>query len=414
MKKQGPVAGDQGAGSFIRSLCLTTPDEARKELTKIGVDPAGISRMLTKIEHHTILLPQIRPAAANILKQEMLSLGGDAAVARGTVACSVNATDVLLIGTHKQLSALCDKLAGQPFGLVQLAVELFSVLQKLHQPPQYWQTSRRRLALDRPLIMGILNITPDSFSDGGRFNDLGLAVERAMQMAEEGADLIDIGGESTRPGAPPVTEDEERKRIVPVIEALSGKLAIPVSVDTWKSAVADTSLSAGAEIINDISGFNFDPAMAQVAARHQAGVVLMHTRGTPQQMQQNTSYTDLMFEITKSLVQSAATALAAGTISDRIALDPGIGFGKSTEGNLEILHRVAELKSLGYPLLVGTSRKSFIGTTLKQEKSNDRLFGTAATVALAIAAGVNILRVHDVRAMKEVALMAHAIAYQPT
>jgi dihydropteroate synthase len=370
--------------------------------------------MLGKIEHHALLVPQIRPAAANILKQEMLSLGGDAAVARGTVACSIDATDVLLIGTYKQLSSLCGKLEGQPFGLAQLAPKLVSVLHKIHQPPAYWQTSQRRLELDRPLIMGVLNITPDSFSDGGRFNDLDLAVERALQMAEEGADLIDIGGESTHPGAPPVSGDEELKRILPVIEALSHMLAIPVSVDTWKSAVADASLSAGAEIINDISGLNFDPAMAQVAAHHQAGLVLMHTRGTPQQMQQNTCYIDLMQEITASLAKSAATALAAGTTSDRIVLDPGIGFGKNAEGNLEILHRLSELKSLGYPLLAGTSRKSFIGTTLKQEKTCDRLFGTAATVALAVAAGANILRVHDVRAMKDVALMAHAIAYLPT
>lgn len=414
MKKQGPGAGVQGPDTIIRSLCLTSPAEAHKELARIGVDPVGISRMLAKLEHHALLLPRIKPAAANILKQEMLSLGGDAAVARGTVACSIEATDVLLIGTDKQLSSLCGKLEGQPFGLALLAPELAAVLHRIHQPPAYWQTSRRTIALDRPLIMGILNITPDSFSDGGCFNDLSRAVERALQMAEEGADLIDIGGESTRPGAPPVSADEELQRVLPVIEALSGRLAIPVSVDTWKSGVADTCLSAGAEIINDISGLSFDTDMAQVAASHKAGLVLMHTKGTPQQMQHDTSYSNLMGEVTSSLAKSAATALATGISYDRIVLDPGIGFGKSAEGNIELLHHLTELKSLGYPLLVGTSRKSFIGMTLKQDKTRDRLFGTAATVALAVAAGANILRVHDVGAMKDVALMAHAIAYRPT
>ena len=414
MTKPGQGGGCQGPDTIIRSLCLTSPAEAHKELARIGVDPAGISRMLTKLEHHALLLPRIKPAAANILKQEMLSLGGDAAVARGTVACSVDATDVLLIGTYKQLSSLCSKLEGQPFGLAQLAPELASLLHKIHQPPAYWQTSRRKLALDRPLIMGILNITPDSFSDGGCFNEHSLAVERALQMVEEGADIIDIGGESTRPGALPVSAHEELQRVLPVIESLSGRISIPVSVDTWKSSVADACLSAGAEILNDISGLGFDPDMAQVAARHKAGLILMHTKGTPQQMQHDTIYSDLMGEVTASLTKSAATALATGTACDRIVLDPGIGFGKNVAGNLEILHRLSELKSLGYPLLVGTSRKSFIGTTLKQDKASDRLFGTAATVALAVASGANILRVHDVKAMKDVALMAHAIAYRPT
>nr|WP_244161376.1 dihydropteroate synthase [Trichlorobacter thiogenes] len=275
-----------------------------------------------------------------------------------------------------------------------------------------WQTSRRQLSLERPLIMGILNVTPDSFSDGGCYSTVEQAVERALQLEAEGADLLDIGGESTRPGAPLISAEEEQERVLPVIEALANRLSIPISIDTWKSSVADACLTAGAEIINDISGLNFDPALAEVIARHQAGLVVMHTRGTPQQMQQDTAYTDLMGEVTASLLQSAASARSAGIAHEQIALDPGIGFAKDLHGNLELLRRLSELCSLGYPLLVGTSRKSFIGKTLQREAAADRLFGTAATVAHAVTSGARIVRVHDVQAMKDVALMAHAINSQ--
>lgn len=412
--KQGQGARDKGQDFAIRSLCLTSPEAGQKELQRIGVDPAGIVQMTPKLEHHALLINQVRAAAANILKQEMLSLGGDAAVTRGTVACSVSTTDVLLIGTRKQLLLLCNKLKSQPFGLKALSARITTALRTAQQPPLCWQTSRRQLSLKQPLIMGILNVTPDSFSDGGCYDSVSHAVERALAMEAEGADLIDIGGESTRPGAPAVSAELELQRVLPVVESLVGRLTIPISVDTWKSSVAAPCLAAGAEIINDISGLNFDPALAGVVARYQAGLVLMHTRGTPRQMQQDTAYDDLMGTLAEALGQSASTALSAGVARESIVLDPGIGFAKGTNGNLEILHRLPELQSLGFPLLVGTSRKSFIGKTLQREATEDRLFGTAATVALSVAAGARILRVHDVQAMKDVALMAHAIANQPS
>ncbi|MGE0917027.1 dihydropteroate synthase [Trichlorobacter lovleyi] len=411
---QGHGAQTAGRVSFVRALSLTSPAAAQKELERIGVDPAGIVRMLPKLEQQALLVPQVRAAAANILKQEMLSLGGDAAVARGTVACSVSSTDVLLIGTRKQLLLLCSKLTGQPFGLKALALEIATVLKTVQQPPSCWQTSRRQLALERPLIMGILNVTPDSFSDGGCYATVERAVERALQLEAEGADLLDIGGESTRPGAPLISAEQELARVLPVIEALANRLSIPISVDTWKSSVAEACLAAGAEIINDISGLNFDPDLAAVVARHHAGIVLMHTRGTPQTMQRHTDYDDLMGELTTSLLASTATAAAAGISQQQIALDPGIGYGKGLEGNLEILRRLQELTSLGYPLLVGTSRKSFIGTLLDREHPAERLYGTAATMALAVAAGTRILRVHDIQAMKDVAIMTQAIMTPPT
>ena len=402
-----------GAGAAearpLRALLLPTADAARQELLRIGVDPGGIARMLPKLRLTPVLLPGLRAPAANIVKQEMLSLGGDAAVARGTVACSIAHSDVLLIGTRRQLTDLCRKLQSQPFGLAKVAAELSALLERLDNPPRIWRLARRSLPLARPLVMGILNITPDSFSDGGQYLSPDEAVERALSLEAEGADLLDIGGESTRPGSPEVPAEEELRRVLPVIEALAGRLAIPISIDTWKAQVAQGALTAGAEIVNDISGLRFDPLLADVAAQHQAGLVLMHTRGRPQTMQQDTAYDDLLGEVSSGLLASAERACAAGVAAERIVLDPGIGFAKDLQGNLELLRRLEELTGLGFPLLVGASRKSFIGRTLGRDNPQDRLFGTAATVALAVASGASVLRVHDVRAMREVIEMTCAI-----
>jgi len=364
--------------------------------------------MAPKMLTHCVHLTRLQCRQANILKQEMLALGGDAAVARGSVACSIDSTDVILIGTQKQLTLLCRKLALQPFGLPALAGVITSVLARCETAPIVWCTSRREITLKRPVIMGILNVTPDSFSDGSRYLDLPRAVERAREMVAEGADIIDIGGESTRPGAAPVAADEEIERIVPVIAALAGTVPCAISVDTWKSRVAAEAMAAGAEIINDISGFAFDDAMAQVAARSSAGVVLMHTRGAPGTMQLNTAYGDLLGEVIHSLRDSLQTAANAGVERERIAIDPGIGFAKNALTNLQLLKRLREFSVLGLPILIGTSRKSFIGKALNRE-TDQRLYGTAATVALAVANGAAILRVHDVAAMRDVADMAHAI-----
>jgi dihydropteroate synthase len=391
-----------------RVLHIATPLDAEQELRLIHVDSCGIAMMAAKMLTRCVKLTGLQCRQANILKQEMLALGGDAAVARGTVACSIDKTDVILIGTDKQLLMLCGKLAPQPFGLPALAAELKQTLLLSTQRPRYWRTAQRELSLERPLIMGILNVTPDSFSDGNLYSDPVLAVERALEMVAEGADIIDIGGESTRPGAAPVPTEDELKRIIPVIAGLAGRTTCPISVDTWKSPVARAAVDAGAAIINDISGFAFDPRMAAVAARTGAGVVLMHTRGTPQSMQHDTVYADLIGEVIHSLRQSLAMAGESGIEQERIAVDPGIGFGKTAAHNLEILRRLREFTSIGQPLLVGTSRKSFIGKVLHRETGR-RIHGTAATVALAVQGGADILRVHDVREMRDVADMAHAI-----
>ncbi len=394
-----------------RLLVVPTPGDAARELGRIAVDSYGIVEMVPKMRTLCIGLSRLECRQANVLKQEMLSVGGDAAVARGTVACSVESTDCVLIGTIKQLKRLTQKLKAQPFGLPELAGELDRLLAHAVSVPTVWKTSRRLLSLQRPLIMGILNLTPDSFSDGGRCFAPDLAFERALEMEAEGADIIDIGGESTRPGAAPVSSAEELNRVIPVIERLAGRLKCAISVDTWKSAVASRALLAGAEIINDISGFNFDSQMAGVAAAGGAGVVLMHTRGTPDNMQQDTAYDDMMAEITANLSASIVRAQESGVSDNCIAIDPGIGFGKDVAGNLEIIRRIAELTGFGFPVLTGPSRKSFIGKVLGRENTDDRLFGTAAAVALSVSHGSSILRVHDVRAMRDVADMAHAVMH---
>jgi len=267
----------------------------------------------------------------------------------------------------------------------------------------------RRLALDRPLVMGVLNVTPDSFSDGGRFLEPDAAVKHALEMVEEGADVIDIGAESSRPGAEPVPEEEELRRLIPVVREVFRRMEVPVSVDTTKAAVARRALDAGAAIINDISALQDDPAMAAVVAEAGAGLVLMHRQGTPKTMQQAPRYGDVVADVREFLRERMQAAGRAGIAADHILLDPGIGFGKNLSHNLALLARLEELRPLGRPILVGVSRKSFIGEALDR-KAGDRLMGTAAAVAAAVLRGARMVRVHDVRAMKDVVRMVDAIA----
>jgi len=250
----------------------------------------------------------------------------------------------------------------------------------------------------RTRIMGILNVTPDSFYDGGRYSSSDRALARAVEMAAEGADIIDVGGESTRPGSLPVEAGEEIDRVCPVIEKICGETGIPVSVDTTKSAVALEAVKAGASIINDISGLTFDPEVAAVAAEHKTGLVISHIRGIPENMQKNTSYGDLMKDILDFLNHSAENALKRGVARESIIIDPGIGFGKSFEQNYIILNNIGLLRGAGYPVLIGLSRKSLIGRLYQGEE--DRLPATIALNAAAVLKGADIIRVHDVRAHK--------------
>jgi dihydropteroate synthase len=266
---------------------------------------------------------------------------------------------------------------------------------------------------ERTLIMGILNVTPDSFSDGGKHNQPKGAIEHALAMEQAGADLVDLGGESTRPGAEGLSASEELNRILPVLEGLRGKLKIPISVDTRRSTIAELAICAGAQIINDVSGLKSDPRMAEVAAKHGVPVILMHMRGEPGTMQKGPFARDVVKDVEKGLRDSAAKARKAGVARSQIILDPGIGFGKSHSQNYDLLQKLPRLAALGYPLLVGTSRKGFLGATLacdgKPAPPEERIWGTAATVTASILGGAHIVRVHDVAEMVQVARVADRI-----
>jgi dihydropteroate synthase len=272
----------------------------------------------------------------------------------------------------------------------------------------------RTLALgERTLIMGVLNVTPDSFSDGGKYLAPKKAVEAALAMQRAGADIVDIGAESTRPGSEGISAGEELRRLLPVLAALRGRLKIPISLDTQKSAVAEIAIGAGAEMLNDVSGLKHDPRLAEVAARHGVPIVLMHMRGTPKTMQKLPFAKNAVADVAAGLRHSVAVARRAGVRKSQIILDPGIGFGKSHAQNYELLRKLPALAKLGYPLLVGTSRKGFIGATLggpgKSVPAKQRLWGTAATVTASILAGAHMVRVHDVLEMVKVARVCDAL-----
>lgn len=277
-----------------------------------------------------------------------------------------------------------------------------------------WKLARRSLPYgERTLVMGVLNVTPDSFSDGGQFFSFDDAVGRAGQMIADGADIIDIGGESTRPGSEFVSVEEELRRVIPIIEQLAARGSIPISIDTTKASVARVALEAGAEIVNDISGLRFDAAIADDVARADAGLILMHSRGTPKTMQQLPPVEDILDEVVSGLHESLAVALEHDVAPESIALDPGIGFGKTAGQNVEIIasldHLVAEFDD--YPILIGTSRKSFLGKLLNDAPADERLHGTIASVAAAVLKGAHIVRVHDVKATVEAVRVADAIRW---
>jgi dihydropteroate synthase len=277
--------------------------------------------------------------------------------------------------------------------------------------------SRTLILGERTLLMGVLNVTPDSFSDGGNFLDPRQAIDHALEMERGGADLLDIGGESTQPGSTGTSLETELARILPVLHGLRGVLKIPISIDTRKSEVAEAALAAGAEIINDVSGLKNDPRIAEVAARRGIPLILMHMRGEPLTMQKVPFARDVMKDVSSGLRASIAVARKAGVRKSQIVIDPGIGFGKSFEQNYELLRKLPELAKLGYPLVVGTSRKGFLGATLakdgKSAPPEERIWATAATVAASILGGAHIVRVHDVPEMAQVARVSDFILGAP-
>ena len=397
-----------------RLLLITSREDAAREMLRIGVCDGGVDAMEGKARTLVIKVADASVPAAHVLKQQMLSLGGDAAVAKDVITHGVDSTDVLIMGTPRQMRELVSKLSWQPFGLPELGDRISSLLDTLDGPgASVLRAGPHTLDLaERVHVMGILNVTPDSFSDGGEFLRPTAAAEQARRMIDEGADIIDVGGQSSRPGSQPVSEDDELERVVPVIRKVREEWDGPVSVDTYRARVAEEALAAGATMVNDITAFSAEPRIAEVTARSGAAAVLMHMRGTPATMQQDTAYDDLMGELAFFLGAAVDRALAAGVGGDQIAIDPGIGFGKTTEHNLAILRRLPELAVLGRPILVGPSRKSFIGNVLDLPVE-ERLEGTLAAVAYAVVQGARILRVHDVRPTVRVARMVEACISSP-
>jgi dihydropteroate synthase len=394
----------------IRYLHLTSGKEALDALKRADVDPYGIQAMLPKMFHLNIVLDGLECRVANIIKQEMLSLGGDAAVARGTVACSVARSDVILMGTLKQMQRFAEKISAQPFGLGAISERLREILKNVFADSFLLRTPRREIILgERTLIMGIINVTPDSFSNGGRFDSPEKAVEEGIRMAEEGADILDIGGESTRPGSDPVSPEEEMRRVIPVIRALALRTDLPLSVDTMKASVAQKALAEGAEIVNDVSAMGSDETMAKVVADTGAAVVLMHMRGMPKSMQAgDLAYHSLRGEIIAYLRKGIERAGDVGIDPTQIMVDPGLGFGKTAADNMRLIRYLREFRILGRPVLVGASRKAFIGRVTGGTPV-ERDEGTAAAVTAAILNGGQVIRVHDVPMMKKVATMADAL-----
>ena len=384
-------------------------------MREIKVDPYGIKIMLPKASSCLVRINSLSNIAANILKQEMLSFGGDAAVARGALTGKAKRTDCLLIGSLAQFNRLTEKLGQQPFGLDKLAQDLSESIANYQKEEFSLNLGRYKLALrqERACIMGIVNLTPDSFSADGLYQGLsptelkgtlpkGTVPERVIdfveQMVKDGADIIDIGGESTRPGAKPVSVKEELKRTIPVIKKLATSIKVPISIDTYKPEVARQALDNGAVMVNDITGLN--NKMAKIIAKYKAGAVIMHMQGNPRNMQHKPVYKNLLEEIIEYLDKAINRAVDSGVEREKIIIDPGIGFGKTLEHNLEILKRLREFKALGRPILVGPSRKSFIGKIL-DAGPKERIFGTLSACVLAVKNGANIVRVHDVAAVRQ-------------
>lgn len=375
---------------------ISNQSEAKRFLEEIGASPAGVQYMVPKGVWRCIKLRNISDRAANIIKQEMLSKGGEAAVAKEAIM-SQGTHDVLIMGTLRQFQRLTEKLRQQPFGLKDVAQDITAILANLETRQWNMKLAHSRILElgSQTKIMGILNVTPDSFSDGGRFFDTKRAVAHALEMTAEGADIIDIGGASSRPGCQIADVEEELKRILPVVESLAGQNLI-LSIDTFRARVAEAALQSGAHIINDIGALEMDDSLAEVVGRWQAGLVLMHNR---LQVRPGQGYANLVDDVIMELQQAVDRAQAGGVSLEQVIIDPGLGFGKTTAQNLTLIRRLQDFRSLGRPILVGASRKGFIGEVLGLEVER-RLEGSLAAAVSAAMNGACILRVHDVRETK--------------
>lgn len=392
-----------------RVLDIESHAEMLAEMGRIGVHSMAAGWLADKAQVRPVRAEGVSGPAAALLKQEMLALGGDCAVHRRVADFNEAPGPVILIGDLRTYERLLERAAMQPHGLEEIAREAVAAVRATcAEEPRMLDCAGRSLELGRrTLVMGILNVTPDSFSGDGLAADADAAIEQARRFVEAGCDIIDVGGESTRPGSEGVDVDEELERVLPVIEALADEFDTVVSIDTSKPEVAQLAVAMGAGMVNDVNGLR-EPGMAEIVAETGAAACIMHMQGSPRDMQEDPFYDDLMTEIYAFLAERVEATERAGVPRERVLVDPGFGFGKTVEHNLEILRRLRELRSLGCGVLVGTSRKSTIGNVLDRPVE-ERMLGTAASCAIAVANGADVIRVHDVEEMTEVARMADAI-----
>jgi dihydropteroate synthase len=398
------------ARHYARVLDVRHVAEAEAEIAGVGATPEAVRWMADESVLRPVRLEAVSGRAANLLKQEALAIGAECAVARSVAGFDDTPQGVVLIATVKQHRLLARRLAAQPFGLRALAEEVRRALDAYDdRGVAPLRLGRAELPFgQRTFVMGIINATPDSFSGDGLGDNVQAAVDQGKRFAEEGADLLDVGGQSTRPGSEEVSAEMERARVVPIIERLAAEVALPLSIDTNKAAVAAAALDAGADMINDVSALR-EEGMLELAAERQVPVCLMHMLGQPRTMQQSPHYDEVIADIYRFLADRVEACVAAGVPRERILVDPGIGFGKTVNHNLAILRRLRELRSLGCGVLIGPSRKSSIGQVLGGLPPDERLEGTAAACACAILNGADVIRVHDVREMVRVARMTDAV-----
>lgn len=391
----------------IYPICLDD-----KQLISIGCDDKALPIFQAKSKILPIKIHSLPIAIANIIKQEMISAKGDAVVHRETITGKIEFSDVLLLGTVSIYRDFLRKIKIQNYPTLKEVVDKLATMLNNLQHPNMMQKTRSGKIIDytKPVIMGILNITDDSFYDGGQYSDMDAALKHCESMINNGATIIDVGGESTRPGAMAIAVDEEIEKVVPIVTAIKKNFDIVVSVDTYKAKVAESALVAGADIINDISGLNFDSEMVSVVAKYQIPVVIMHIQGTPHDMQKKPYYDDVILELIEYFDERVDFAVKSGILRENIIIDPGIGFGKRLEDNLQILKNIQSFKKYGLPILIGVSRKSIIGAILNNQV-DDRLYGTLGANILAITKGANVLRVHDVKAHFDVLQVVKSIQF---
>jgi len=386
----------------FNSRILSVDSGSLKDEIFIQVNPTeiGAAKVSNKGIFYNILIQNVKSVVANVIKQEMLSVGGDAAVARGALDISVERSNVVIVGNLKQLKLFAMKIKAQPFSMKFLGSELLKIIDNFNKNSFILKSKDREIHLlpNKTYIMGILNATPDSFSDGGDFTNIDTAIKHVEQMLKDGADFIDIGGESTRPGAENVSVDEELRRVIPLITLIKREFPDSfVSIDTYKAKVAEEALIHGADIINDISALKFDNNMFDLLIKYKVPAILMHIKGTPSNMQVNPTYHNLINEISNYFREIILYVEDHGGDPSNLIIDPGIGFGKTFTHNLEILNRLKEFKSFGLPILIGTSRKSFIGKILNRPTPKDRINGSIASACIASSNGAKIIRTHDVQ-----------------